>query len=159
MKKILPFAAAIFFFCACTADIDWEYNGYAEIKNETSQTVIIAIAEDQDSQFLGGIHHMPFRPTDGVVNAGKALTQFYWDPDQESIKSGIVPTIVTITLADGSQVVCAPDSEAGWSRRFYDNSEIRRSAVWSHFQKHEIIIETYHIDDEFVRLWRDSGLK
>lgn len=156
MKKLLSFVAAVFLLGSCYVDIDWDYNGYAEIKNETSQTVTITIAPAENSPIIGGHSHMPYRPSDGVVKAGEALTQYYWYPDQESIKSGLVPLTVTIALSDGSKILCSPDSDASWSRRFYDNSETRKSALWSHFQRHEIVIETYHIDEELLELWRAS---
>ena len=156
MKKILILAASIFLLAACYADIDWSYNGYAEIKNETSGTVTVTISPAEDSPYIGLYSHMPSRPENGVINAGEALTKYYWNPDQESIKGGLEPLTVTITLAGGSKIICSPDSDASWSRRFYDNSETRKSALWSHFQRHEIVIETYHIDEELLELWRAS---
>ena len=59
MKKLLSFVAAVFLLGSCYVDIDWDYNGYAEIKNETSQTVTITIAPAENSPIIGGHSHMP----------------------------------------------------------------------------------------------------
>ena len=154
MKKLLVFAATVFCLCSCTIDIEWEYFGYAEIKNKTSDTITVTISVDPDSEYYNHYYLIRCMPRDGVVKPKESFTQYYWSPDQESLKNGHVPTIITITLADGSEIVCSSRSDTSWSQRFFDSFETRKKTEWSHFQKHELVVETYEIDDELISLWR-----
>lgn len=154
MKKVLLAVMALSCLNACTVDIDWDYNGYAEIMNETSQKISVAVSIDPDSKYAGFYYLYPFIPRDGVIDKGESFKQFYWYNSQESIRNGTVPTIVSITLADGSVIECSSRYDTSWSRWFFDNSESRTGAEWSHFQRHEILIETFHIDDAMIHLWQ-----
>ena len=71
----------------------------------------------------------------------------------------------TIRLSDGSEFVCTncggnPYMDP-WSEYFYKNNVQTRKGyeVVDHSGKnlrHDIVIETYHIDDNLVDLWRSS---
>ena len=152
MKRLLVFAATLFCLCSCAVDIDREYNGYADIVNETTQTIKVTISIlGRDNNYYPAQHS---DPADGSVKAGDTLRLYYWDPEDESLKYGYSPRITTITLEDGSEITCSAASNASWSRRFFDNCEYRESAIRSHLQKHKIVIETYRIDEELLSLWQ-----
>lgn len=144
MKKFLVFAASLFCLCSCVYDIDWAYDGYAEIQNKTSQTLTITIS--------GSLLHCS--PLDGIIKSEESFIQYYLYPDSESLKTGNIPAIITIALDDGSEIVCTSSSDASWSKRFFDSCETRNKALWYRFQKHVVVVETYFIDDELISLWR-----
>lgn len=155
MKKLV-LAAVLLCLCACTVDIDWCYFGYAEIKNNTSQTLTISVSVDPASPYYLHYPLLTTSPLDGVVKSKECFTQYYWEPARESIKVGDVPTIVSITIEDGSEIICSSSSDASWSRHFFDSYETRKKVEWVYFQKHEIVIENYVIDDELISLWRQD---
>ena len=142
MKKIAIIAATLSCLCSCTIDIDWEYSGWSETKNETSQMVTLI------TTYPPGL----YPETTETILPGESLKQYRtcWAPGN-SVGESLTATII---LADGSRILCDKSSDDSWSHRFYDNYETRKSAEWSHFQKHDITIETYHIDDELIGLWR-----
>lgn len=142
MKRIALIAAALSCLCACTIDIDWDYSGWSETKNETSQTVTLI------TTYSPGL----YPTTTETILPGESLKQYRtnWAPGNSVGES----LTATIKLEDGSEILCVKDSDDSWSRRFYDNHETRKSAEWSHFQRHEITIETYHIDNELIEIWR-----
>lgn len=148
MNKLFLTAAVLLCLCACTVDIDWEYNGYVEIVNETSQTLTISVSRPEVAMRLLRVNVSD--PRDGVVKAGQSFKLYLWDPPTESLMIGMFPATVTITFSDGSEIKCSSDSYDYLSSQFFSTFEYKHSAVWSHFQKHEIIIESYVIDQKLI---------
>ena len=144
MKKLAFTAAILFCLCSCTRDIDYEYAGWADVINETSQTVTLV------SDYLVGEGLV--RTETATINPGETYKRYMlWDYNYDTLSCATKHIII---LADGTEIVCEQRAEDSWSRRFYDNYESRKSVERSGFDKHNIIIETYHIDNTLIELWR-----
>lgn len=155
MNKLFLTVAALLCLCSCSVDIDWEYNGYVEIVNETSQTLTVSISRPDDYLRSYGDHNVS-HPVDGVVKAGQSFKLYLWNPQDESFMIGKYPATVTITLSNGEEIKCSSDSYDYWSRYFFSSFEYNHSAVRSHFQKHNIIIESYRIDQKLIDIWQNG---
>lgn len=155
MKKLLVLAATISCLCSCIVDIDWEYEGYADIFNGTSQTIKLTITVlNYDNKYYPA---QLSNPADGIIKAGETMRLYYLQ-SSFSLKNGDPASFINVTLEDGSEFTCSSGSGDSWSRRFFDSFETRKGVEWSHFQKHDIFVETYVIDDELIALWRQEHI-
>lgn len=143
MKKLVLFFAAVSVFCACSVDIEWEYAGWSETMNETSEPVTLVTT-----------FHPMVPPETVIILPGESVKQYKTLTSRgTSVGESLTATII---LADKTEIFCSKDSADDWSRRFYGNFETRKSAQWSHFRRHEITIDTYHIDNELIEIWRKN---
>ena len=144
MKKLFLVIAAMSCVCSCVSDVDWDYAGWSEVVNETSQSVTF------EATYHIGMGDT-ITETENIKSGDTFKRYISKQGDFQSVHDAIT---VTIILADGQKIQCKNESSDSWSRRFYDNYENRNSAERSGFRRHEIIIETFHIDDTLIELWR-----
>lgn len=166
MKKLIILAmCSALAFCSCGqkqteveekvytedelgVEIDWNSSGWSEVKNDTDGTVTLITFYSLD----------PGTEVTTVIKKGEfaKLTAGAYVPGvsiDECIKA-------TIILDDNTTFSCERDSEDAWASRFFENFEQRKEYEYVDIDgktvSHELIVRTYHIDDELVKLWRDS---
>ena len=166
MKKLIILAmCSALAFCSCGqkqteveekvytedelgVEIDWNSSGWSEVKNDTDGTVTLITYYNLD----------PGTEVTTVIKKGEfaKLTAGAYVPGvsiDECIKA-------TIILDDNTTFSCERDSEDAWASRFFENFEQRKEYEYVDIDgktvSHELIVRTYHIDDELVKLWRDS---
>lgn len=143
MKQLILTIAA-FCLCACVSDVDWDYSGWSETVNETAQTVSFKTSFVDNSHFI----------EEETIKPGETLKQY--NISHKTGNSVGESEAAIIVLEDGTEIICSKDSGDSWSRRFYDNYETRKGAEWYRLNRHELTIETYHIDNELIDLWRKN---
>lgn len=136
-------------FSSCMyRDVDWDYDGWSEVKNETSAEVTFTSV----FMYYGG-----FVEKVETISPGETLIQYNYVGRPESVTAS---DSVSIKLQDGTEIVCKNGSDDSWSSRFYGNRERHIRTEWDRSDimpvKHEITVDTYHIDDELVSLWRQA---
>ena len=146
---ILAMLLPAFSSCMCR-DVDWDYDGWSEVKNETSAEVTFTSV----FMYCGN-------STEKVetISPGESLIQYanrgHWESLTQSYS-------VSIKLLDGTEIVCINGADDPWSIRFYGNVERDRKTERYWFRgdliptEHKVTVDTYHIDDELVSLWRQA---
>lgn len=147
--RIIILALLLSAFSSCTVDVDWDYYAWSEVKNETAQEVTLTTV----FPMYGDIT----REKVGTIPSGESLIQYAYEKRSEAVGKS---KFVSIKLLDGTEIVCVNGADDPWSSRFFGNKESRKKIEWSRSGltplKHEVYVETYHIDNELISLWREA---
>ena len=128
-------------------EIDWNSSGWSEVKNDTDGTVTLITSYSLD----------PGTDVTTVIKQGEfaKLTAGAYVPGvsiDECIKA-------TIIIDDLTTFSCFRGSDDAVSTRFFQNFEQRTEYEYVDIDgktvSHELVVRTYHIDDELVKLWLD----
>lgn len=154
MKKVLLAISAFVSLTGCSVSIEWDYIGWSEVINETSNQVVLTTVYPREPN-SGHIFDV-----ERAIPSGETSIYYQWFDGRvpESIDNSYS---ASVKLQDGTEIVCISQSDDPWSRYFYDNYESRKKVergftyALEHY-KREIYIKTYHIDDKLISLWRQA---
>lgn len=158
MKRLAFIAACVAsVLCSCEKEkiytedelcviVEWIRGGWSEVYNETQGSVTLITSYFYYDDITSVIDKGECAVLDaGAAVPGKSIP--------ECLKA-------VIKLDDGTEIICTKGDDKDWSKRFFQNYESRQEyeVVDFHGKKlrHDLIIRTYHIDNELIELWRSE---
>ena len=158
MKRLLLIAASVaLVLCSCEEEkiytedelnviVEWIRGGWSEVYNETQGSVTLITSYPYYDDITSVIN----KGQCAVLDAGAAVRGKSID---ECIKA-------IIKLDDGTEIMCTKVDENDWSKRFFQKYEQRQEYEVVELDgkklRHDLIVRTYHIDNELIELWRSE---
>lgn len=162
MKKLMILAALCAVTLSCEKEekvyteeelgviIEWRSNGWSEVYNDLEGTLTLI------TTYLDNNNSTQTAEKSSVIKPGGFV----------KLEAGaFIPGVsigeslsASVKLSDGSEILCTRGDDHAWSKRFYETFTQREEQEIVEIDgkkvRHNLVVQTYHIDKALVDLWQ-----